>query len=191
MNYLSCSAFIVDVTLVCVSCIFWLFCTLHLSPAITFVLHLMIPNEWLSSMWLLISFHSQTEITNLLLLQNSFRAFWPNHVVNGLVLILSEPTFTWSSPRNTNGKHFDRSYIFRLNILSLWYLHQCWLSTLSSGGPMIMWWYGPNNCNRRDLITFVIVDSIPIAVCIQSIIRSVKCPYCQYLCHQIKLHPII
>ena len=36
MNYLSCSAFIVDVTLVCVSCIFLLFCTLHLSPAITF-----------------------------------------------------------------------------------------------------------------------------------------------------------
>ena len=30
MNYLSCSAFIVDVTLVCVSCIFLLFCTLHL-----------------------------------------------------------------------------------------------------------------------------------------------------------------
>ena len=51
--------------------------------------------------------------------------------------------------------------------------------------------YGPNSCNRRDLITFVIVDSIPIAVCIQSIIASVKRPYCQYLCHQIKLHPII
>ena len=81
---------------------------------------------------------------------NSFRAFWPNRVVNGLVLILSEPTLTWSSPQNTNGKHFDQSYIFRLNILSLWYLHQvlssfgqseCWLSTLSSGVPMIMWWY--------------------------------------------------
>ena len=30
MNYLSCSAFVVDVTLVCVFCIFQLFCTLHL-----------------------------------------------------------------------------------------------------------------------------------------------------------------
>ena len=34
MNYLSCSAFIVDVTLVCV--FFLLLCTLHLSHAITF-----------------------------------------------------------------------------------------------------------------------------------------------------------
>ena len=37
------------------------------------------------------------------------------------------------------------------------------------------WWthdhvmiYGPNSCDRRGLITFVIVDSIPVAVCIQS-----------------------
>ena len=63
------------------------------------------------------------------------------------------------------------------------------LSTFSSGGPVMI--YGPISCNRSDLITFVIVDSIPIAVCIKSIIESVKRPCCQYLCHQIKLHPIV
>ena len=103
MNYLSCSAFIVDVTLVCVSCIFLLllFSTMHLSPVITFGLDFMVNdsiNDFLPCSPHFISF------TN----RNNKSAFV---VVNGLILILIGSTLTGSSLRNTNGKHFDWSYI--------------------------------------------------------------------------------
>ena len=85
MNYLSCSAFIVDVTLVCVFCIFFLlFCTLHLSPAITFgpdFTFIDSINDFLPCAPHFISF------TN----RNNKSAFV---VVNGLVLILIGPTLT-------------------------------------------------------------------------------------------------
>ena len=82
MNYLSCSAFIVDVTLVCVFLL--LFCTLHLSPAITFGPDSMFNdsiNDFLPCAPHFISF------TN----RNNKSAFV---VVNGLVLILIGPTMT-------------------------------------------------------------------------------------------------
>ena len=93
---------------------FLLLCTMHLSHAITFGPDFTFNdsiNDFLPCAPHFISF------TN----RNNKSAFV---VVNGLVLILIGPTLTWSSLRNTNGKHFDWSYIFRLYILSLWYLDQ-------------------------------------------------------------------
>ena len=116
------------VIIVCVSCIFLLFCNLHLSPAITFGPDFTFNNSINDFLPCAPSFHfiHKQKYQIWFCYINSFQAFWPNHVVNGLVLILSWPTstLTWSLLRNTNGKHFDRSYIFRLNILSLWYLNQ-------------------------------------------------------------------
>ena len=105
---------------------FLLFCTLHLSPAITFGPDFTFNDSINDFLPCAPSFHfiHKQKWQNCFCYINSFWAFWQNHVVNGLVLILNERTMTWSSPRNTNGKHFDRSYIFQLNILSLWYLHQ-------------------------------------------------------------------
>ena len=116
---------------------------------------------------------------------DSFRTFWSNHVVNGLILILSprwhafkrsvddsRVKILWCLWRNTNGKHFDRSYIFVLNILSLWLLTPSfiiiWTIRMLAFNTSF-WWahdhvmiHGPNSFNRRGLITFLIADSIPI-----------------------------
>ena len=65
----------------------------------------------LSSMCSHISFDSQTEITNLILLHKTLVGHFDQIMLMDSFWFLSESTLTWSLPRNTIGKHYDRSYM--------------------------------------------------------------------------------
>ena len=93
---------------------------------------------------------------------------------------------SWSSSRNTNGKHFDRSYIFVLII----YLCGTYIQFYrhfgnKNAGFQHFLLVGPWSCDDMAQIAAIeeawspllLRIAYPYAVCIQSIIGSVKRPY--------------
>ena len=120
----------------------------------------------------LISFDSQTEITNLLLLHKTLLRYFDQimFLMDSFWFWVSQrwhafkrsgddscENISWSSLQNTNGKHLDRSYIYLCWTFYLWAIRMLAFNTF-------FWWdhdhvmiYGPNSCNRRDLITFFLL----------------------------------